>query len=895
MGMMNNLNRKLFPEYSTDYITNTMGLRKPQKRSLKILDSILEDIPLGKDINLESAKEEIHNQYPIFSDFEHDFMSLTFALATGVGKTKLMGTFITYLYTNKGVRNFFVVAPNLTIYEKLKNDLGNPSPDNQKYVFKGVGCFAAERPNIWCDDDYRNRPEHSFADSDSINIFIFNISKFNSDERNMMSINEYLGQSFFGYLKGLDDLVLIMDESHHYRAKSSAKAINDLRPVLGLELTATPQVQNGTKAVLFKNVVYEYPLSQAIKDGYTRTPYALTRKNLKAYNLTEDELDMTMINDGINHHENIKAELYKYSVNNSVPYVKPFMLIVCKDTKHAEKVLAYVKSLTFKDGKYADKVILVHSNQTGSEKEENIKLLLDVEKPENPVEIVIHVNILKEGWDVNNLYTIVPLRTAASRTLREQTIGRGLRLPYGHRTGDKYVDSVTITAHDKFDEIIAEAQKGDSIFKADGIIYAEYEKEKKMAQVSVNMTLFDIEQNRGSALQQLGLDHNDKTVTKAYDSIMASVINATAEAKKKNIAKVITREDIRKDVEKDIGERYKDNTDVNRLFALLWGLDQTEGVIRQAQEKTMYIPKIRVEHLGNEQYIIQDFDLDLSELSYVPISNEILLKNLLDSREDAEVIRSGVIDYDSVRPEIALVSMIRDVNEIDYEKCPEVIQKCVMQFLDFYRSKYSEEEVRNICLMYKKDIVRKIANQIIKHLAVKYDDIFETVEGIDTVVNKYVVDVSGGIKNINESTEVGENISSIAFDGAKKSINIPVKFDSEPERKFAVVCENSPEVIQWLRPSAKQFNITYNNGKRYEPDFVVETSDCYYLVEVKASNKLHDPDVLAKKDRAIKYCRVASEYNTANGHKPFKYLFIPHDEITLASSFDNLRIRFEEE
>lgn len=892
---MSNLDRKLFPEYTVDYISNIMGLRKPQKRSLKILDSILDELRLGKNIDLEAAKEEVHGQYPIFTDFEHDFMSLTFALATGVGKTKLMGTFITYLYTNKGIKNFFVVAPNLTIYEKLKNDLGNPSPDNQKYVFKGVGCFATEKPNIWCDDDYRNRPAHSFLDSDSINIFIFNISKFNSDERNMMSINEYLGQSFFDYLKSLDDLVLIMDESHHYRAKSSAKAINDLRPVLGLELTATPQIQSGTKTILFKNVVYEYPLSQAIKDGYTRTPYALTRKNLRAYNLTEDELDMTMINDGINHHENIKAELYKYSVNNNVPYVKPFMLIVCKDTKHAEKVLSYVKSLAFKEGKYADKVILVHSNQTGSEKEENIKLLLDVEKPDNPVEIVIHVNILKEGWDVNNLYTIVPLRTAASRTLREQTIGRGLRLPYGHRTGDKYVDSVTITAHDEFDEIIAEAQRGDSIFKADGIIYAEYEKEKKMAQVYTNTSLFDIDQIREATHKEFGADGNDDELSQAHDVILESLVGATLEAKKKDFNKTITKQDIKEAVEKDLGERYKNNTDLNRMFALLWGLDQTDEVIKQAQEKTMYIPKIKVEHLGNEQYIIQDFDLDLSELSYVPISNEILLKNLLNYAEDAEVIRNGVIDFDSIKPEITLASMIRNVNEIDYEKCSEIIQKCVIQFLTYYRNKYSEEEVRNICLMYKKDIARKIANQIIEHLAIKYDDILETVEGIETVVNKYVIDVTGGIKSIFDSTQVGENISSLAFDGAKKSINIPVKFDSEPERKFAVVCENSPEVIRWLRPSSKQFNITYNHGKRYEPDFVVETADCYYLVEVKASNKLHDADVLAKKDRAIKYCKVASEYNIANGHKPFKYLFIPHDEIALSSSFDNLRMRFEEE
>ena len=78
--------------------------------------------------------------------------------------------------------------------------------------------------------------------------------------------------------------------------------------------------------------------------------------------------------------------------------------------------------------------------------------------------------MLKEGWDVTNLYTIIPLRTATSMTLREQTIGRGLRLPYGRRTGNDKVDKLTIVAHDKFQEIIDEANKPDSIIKRQNII-----------------------------------------------------------------------------------------------------------------------------------------------------------------------------------------------------------------------------------------------------------------------------------------------------------------------------------------------------------------------------------------------------------------------------------------
>ncbi len=886
---MNNINKVLFPEYTVDSIGNIMALRKPQKRSIKILNDILDEIELSKTLDLNEATSAIHDIYPVFKNFEHDFMSLTFALATGVGKTKLMGAFITYLYTNKGIKNFFVVAPNLTIYSKLKNDLGNPSSDNEKYVFRGVGCFASKQPNVWKDDDYRNRPAHAIGDSDSVNIYIFNISKFNSEENKMKAINEYLGQSFFDYLSNLDDLVLIMDESHHYRAKSSAEAINTLKPVLGLELTATPQVQIGSKTILFKNVVYEYPLSQAIKDGYTRTPYALTRKDIKAYNLTEEELDKTMINDGIRHHENIKVELKQYSVNNNAKLVKPFMLIVCKDTKHAEKVLEYVKSDAFRNGYYKDKVILVHSNQNGAEKEENIQLLLEVEKTDNPIEIVIHVNILKEGWDVNNLYTIVPLRTAASKTLREQTVGRGLRLPFGKRTGEKMVDSVTITAHDKFDEIISEAQRGDSIFNADGVIYAEYEKSKIIT--PVQMTFVSNDEKKDDIFATAGLDINKKEHIDAYNDIKITILNAANEAIKKAPDKIISRETVKQTVEKDLGERYKDNTDIQRLMEVMWGV--ADDTIQKIKENTMYIPKIKTENLGNEKYIIEEFDLDLSSMVYVPIENDILIRNLLDSKENVQIIKGSVIDFDSVRPEKLLVDGIREVNEIDYEKCPELIQKLVIQFLEYYRNRYSEEKVRNICLMYRKDIIGKFKEQLLQHLAVSYDGIVEVVQGIETVINNYFIDTSDGLTNINE--EPGDrNIKSLVYDGAQKSVTTPYKFDSNPERLFALSCDNSPEVLRWLRPAANQFNITYNRGHRYEPDFVVETEDMYYLAEIKAKNKINEPEVLAKKDRAIKYCKVASEYNSAHGHKSFKYLFIPHDEISAASSFNNLKARFIE-
>ena len=99
-----------------------------------------------------------------------------------------------------------------------------------------------------------------------------------------------------------------------------------------------------------------------------------------------------------------------------------------------------------------------------------IERLLRVEQTEEPTEIVIHVNMLKEGWDVTNLYTIVPRRAANARILIEQSIGRGLRLPYGKRTGVTPEDRLNIIAHDKFQEIIDEANQPDSIIRMQAVV-----------------------------------------------------------------------------------------------------------------------------------------------------------------------------------------------------------------------------------------------------------------------------------------------------------------------------------------------------------------------------------------------------------------------------------------
>jgi type III restriction enzyme len=82
------------------------------------------------------------------------------------------------------------------------------------------------------------------------------------------------------------------------------------------------------------------------------------------------------------------------------------MLVIARDTNHASQLLYLIQSNEFAEGYYKDKVIQVDSSKTGAQENEMLERLLEVEHPDEPTEIVIYVNILKEGWDVTNLYTI---------------------------------------------------------------------------------------------------------------------------------------------------------------------------------------------------------------------------------------------------------------------------------------------------------------------------------------------------------------------------------------------------------------------------------------------------------------------------------------------------------
>lgn len=880
-------------------IKNRLSLRQPQADSLNILAELVDMLPLKKNNDLPTELEKVKGKYPTCTDFERNFPSICFALATGVGKTRLMGAFVSYLHLSKGIRNFFVLAPNLTIYNKLIEDFSNTT--HPKYVFQGIGEFIHNNPVIITGDNYNSIGD--LYKEQEIRINVFNISKINSEMRGgklprIKRLSEYLGDSYFNYLSNLDDLVLLMDESHHYRADRGMEVINELNPILGLELTATPKVERGGGAIKFKNVVYEYSLAKAIQDGFVKEPAVATRKDFDPSQYSLDDLDRIKIEDGIRIHEDTKVALDIFARDNKAPLIKPFVLVVAKDTEHARRLRELIASIAFFEGYYAGKVTEIHSNQSGEEKDENIAQLLSLESPKNKIEIVIHVNMLKEGWDVTNLYTIIPLRTAASTTLREQTIGRGLRLPYGKRTGNDKADKLTIVAHDKFQEIIDEANKPDSIIRKENIITID---EEELSQSKEVITAVSIVEKKIEE-QQKGIDAIVEPEQKQKAQISLEVHKAIISTLPELNSRVVSINELKKDEIKQIAvEKIKEKITgmpQQALFAadMIREVEAAyETVVDEFTANIIEIPRISIQQSNEVKSGFKDFDLDTKNLNYQPVSEEILVKKLREQENSIDiVIGKGRIVFDM--PERIIVNELINYPEVDYDEQADLLFELSGQAIKKFRTYLNEDDLMNVVQYHKKEISGYIHSQLMEHFYCEAPVFEKPIVKPFTRIeehnfSKYTKD---SIHHFTDTITPTSAIPSKVFSGFRKACHSLYKFDSKTEKDFAIILENDKAILKWLRPAQNQFHIYWKyNSKRYSPDFVVETADMIYMVETKKEGDIESSDVQEKTQAALQYCRYASEFTTQNNGRPWKYVLIPHNAVQANMSFWHLVKAYE--
>lgn len=413
---------------------------------------MLESISAKFDLRAPNKEALRQLVFTLDGDYDPDVMQVL-NLATGVGKTYLMAAFVEYL-RRQGVGNVVIVTPGKTVQAKT---VQNFTPGTPRYI-----TGSAVPPEVVTPQDYsawvarQNGPARlAFGREVPMLAFIFNIQQLiapkeaegdthgatqDAMRRKPRRFDENAGV-LFDYLKGLDDLVVIADESHLYGASAVAfnAALKELDPAAAIGLTAS--VDKATD-----HVIYEYPLYRAIQDKYVKAPVLAFRKT--GYG-TDEASEEQQLRDALQLRALKQAYYDSYAASQNRDHVNAVAFVVCSDVEHATQVADLLRTPEYLGRESA--VLQVDSKH---EDELTQRRLDELDRPESPVLAVVSVNKLKEGWDVKNIAVVVTLRAMASEVLTQQTMGRGIRLPFGRYTGVWQIDQLDIIAHQSFTELL---------------------------------------------------------------------------------------------------------------------------------------------------------------------------------------------------------------------------------------------------------------------------------------------------------------------------------------------------------------------------------------------------------------------------------------------------------
>jgi len=424
--------------------------------------------------------------------FPEDWLRFVIKMATGSGKTKVMSLLLTWSYFHKTyeegselARNFLVITPNIIVLERIKSDFTGLKifyedpilPDNgyegqnwqddfqvTLHLQDEVGLVSGSG-NIFLTNIHRvfegDVKEPSFEDEDVSDYFLGNkpVAKTNASRIDLGEI-----------IRDVDELMVINDEAHHIHDEKLAwfRSIQDIhnkllqkgkKLALQIDVTATPKHNNGA---IFVQTVSDYPLVEAIHQRVVKNPVlpdAASRAKLA-------ERQSSLFTERYEDYIRLGVEEWRKTYAELEPTGKKSILFVMTDdTVNCDDVADYLER-SYADLKGA--ILTIHTNKSGDisetvqgKGEEELRKLReqanDIDSMESPYKVIVSVLMLKEGWDVKNVTTIVGLRafSAKSNILPEQTLGRGLRrMFFGRDDVEEYVSVIGTPAFMEFVESI---------------------------------------------------------------------------------------------------------------------------------------------------------------------------------------------------------------------------------------------------------------------------------------------------------------------------------------------------------------------------------------------------------------------------------------------------------
>ena len=404
-----------------------------------------------------------------------NWLRLVLKQATGTGKTKVLMLIIAWSYFHKKFeehselsKNFLLIAPNTIVLDRLRNDIEGLKVFNTDPIIPPNGYEGKDwvfTPTVHIQDEINSI-------TDEGNIFLTNIQRFarrNSEDDHKDLSNYFLGArpvtktienkiKVKNIVNNLDDLIVLNDEAHHIHEDNVwKKSIEDIdnslvqrgsKLNLQIDVTATPKHKKGE---IFVQTVSDYPLVEAIYQKVVKKPIIPdlpSREKLREY-------PSSIFSEKYKDYLNLGYETWlKQYIKHKKVGKKALLFIMVDDTKNCDNVADYLKTTfpilrdgTFvihtKDNKKEATGEISETTAQGKKELERLRELVNtVDDLNSPIKAIVSVLMLKEGWDVKNVTTIVGLRAYASHILPEQTLGRGLRRMYFDENIDEELDVI---------------------------------------------------------------------------------------------------------------------------------------------------------------------------------------------------------------------------------------------------------------------------------------------------------------------------------------------------------------------------------------------------------------------------------------------------------------------
>jgi type III restriction enzyme len=816
---------------------------------LQLSEDVVAEIAARLDLRnpnrdaLQTLAAEVSQHYDV-EEREPPFEAVIDS-ATGVGKTFVLTGAMELFAAANDVRDFVIVTPGRTILNKTKDNftLGHPKsllgPMSFRPVVIDAENFATPAMRAAMDDDTQ------------VKIYLFTIQSLIKPEskkaRKTHKFQEGLGTEFYTHLQGIENLVVFADEHHCYYGPAFSAAVRDLNPWVLVGLTATPHKNTPEDEIIFR-----YPLAAAIADKLVKTPVIVGRR--------DDRNDSTTkLTDGVTLLEAKQGSLDTYSKAHELDSVKPVMLVVAKDIDDADEYGRILRSEEFFAGAYADSVLVVHSKSP----DEALADLAEVEEPDSEVRIIISVGMLKEGWDVKNVYVIASMRSSVSDILTEQTLGRGMRLPFGAYTDIEIIDTLEVIAHERYEDLLKKA----------GVLNQSFVDYRTRAALRVNAqgeTVVVSESVESGTVPVIGSD-GTATATEGGGAAVAGAGGGAVTVVDGVPAPAVT----------SVEER---TAQANQA-----AVKMRKEIERRPGAPTITIPVLRMTNVKSN-FSLADIPTTDSfrklgaalaadpegELRRILVGARVVVGP--DGVKRTTLVRAEAADRIQTQEKLFPVSDLRESLTDIILASPAVParkeeQKAVKPFLDAFFDGLGEKAETVLSANLERAgarLIRLVEAEQKRYMA--KPEISEVVK----------LEAFNPIRTTDKDTEkdrFGPFVKSLAYEGWSRAI-FPVEwFDSAPERTVANMVDSDATVKCWVRLQVKDLPILWNSGgQEYNPDLIVIDNDgTHWVVEVKMNKEMESENVQGKREAAQRWAKHVSSADEVK--VPWRYLLVSEDDI----------------